>query len=176
MAAVIGLPVGRVRALCRRCGEVSVANVNTTEQVVVSGAENAVTDLMRAAGEAGARAVPLAVGAAFHSPAMAPVRDRLDALTRTLRWSEPAVPLAANATGALVWTADDVRRALVAQVAAEVRWVECVTAMRRAGATAFLELGARPVLTGLLRAIDPGMTIASGVTYHARRPAPLSPR
>ena len=176
MAAVIGLPVGRVRALCRRCGEVSVANVNTTEQVVVSGAENAVTDLMRTAGEAGARAVPLAVGAAFHSPAMAPVRDRLDALTRTLRWSEPAVPLAANATGALVWTADDVRRALVAQVAAEVRWVECVTAMRRAGATAFLELGARPVLTGLLRAIDPGMTIASGVTYHARRPAPLSPR
>jgi [acyl-carrier-protein] S-malonyltransferase len=176
MGAVMGLPVERVRALCRRCGEVAVANVNTPAQVVVSGAENAVEDLMRLAGEAGARVVPLSVGAAFHSPAMRPVRDRLDALTRAMRWSDPSVPLASNASGALVWTAEGVRRALVAQISGEVRWVECVTAMRRAGATAFLELGAQPVLTGLIRAIDRDVTIVRSVTYHAPRPAPLPVR
>jgi [acyl-carrier-protein] S-malonyltransferase len=176
MAAVLGLSVSEVRALCRRCREVAVANVNTPAQVVVSGAEAAVAEVMRRAGEAGARVVPLAVGAAFHSPAMAPVRDRLEALTRTMRWAHPTVPLASNATGALVWTAEGVRRALVAQVACEVRWVECVTAMRRAGATGFLELGAQPVLTGLIRAIDPGAAIVPAVTYHAARPASLSLR
>jgi [acyl-carrier-protein] S-malonyltransferase len=90
---------------------------------------------------------------------MTPVRDRLEALTRTMRWRDPAVPLAANVSGALVTRAEDVRRALVAQVDSEVRWVKCVTSLRRAGATAFLELGAGEVLSGLIRAIDPQATV-----------------
>jgi [acyl-carrier-protein] S-malonyltransferase len=73
------------------------------------------------------------------------------------------VPLAANVSGRLVTRGEDVRRALVAQVAAEVRWVDCVTALRQAGASAFLELGAGAVLSGLIRAIDPGATVLSGV-------------
>jgi [acyl-carrier-protein] S-malonyltransferase len=159
MAAIVGLPADRVRALCAAVDGVAVANLNAPAQAVVSGDEPGVDELLTRARGAGARAIRLPVGAAFHSPAMTPVRDRLEALTRTMRWRDPAVPLAANVSGALVTRAEDVRRALVAQVDSEVRWVKCVTSLRRAGATAFLELGAGEVLSGLIRAIDPQATV-----------------
>lgn len=159
MAAVVGLGAAGVRDLCATVGGVSVANVNTPSQTVVSGDEAAVADLAAAARAAGARVVALAVGAAFHSPAMVSVRDRLDAMTETMTWTDPEVPLASNASGALVTRAQDVRRALVAQVAAEVRWVDCVASLRDTGAGAFLELGARPVLAGLIRAVDPSAIV-----------------
>jgi [acyl-carrier-protein] S-malonyltransferase len=155
MAAIVGLPAERVARLCPPGGEVTVANINTPTQVVVSGSAGALGELERAARDAGARVARLAVGAAFHSPAMAPVRDRLEELTATMRWNEPAVPLAANASGRLVASGEGVRRALVDQAAAEVRWVDCVRALRAAGAGTYLELGARPVLAGLVAAIDP---------------------
>jgi [acyl-carrier-protein] S-malonyltransferase len=162
MGAVVGLPAERVRELCAPIDGVAVANLNAPVQAVVSGDEPAVEALLERARDAGARALRLPVGAAFHSEAMAPVRDRLDAMTRTMRWADAAVPLAANASGRLVTAAEDVREALVAQVAAEVRWVDCVTALRRAGATAFLELGAGAVLSGLIRAIDRDATVLAG--------------
>jgi [acyl-carrier-protein] S-malonyltransferase len=165
MAAVVGLPADRVRALCAAVGGVCVANHNTPRQVVVSGDRAAIEELAERGRAAGGRVVPLEVGAAFHSPAMAPVRDRLDALTRRMSWADPEVPLAANVSGRLLTQGEDVRRALVAQVAAEVQWVGCVAALRRAGATAFLELGARPVLSGLIRAMDPAATVLC--TAHA---------
>ena len=159
MAAVVGLPADRVRALCDAAGGVCVANHNTPTQVVVSGDRAAIEELAERGRESGGRVVPLDVGAAFHSPAMAPVRHRLDAVTRQMRWADPEVPLAANVSGRLLTQGEDVRRALVAQVAAEVQWVRCVATLRRAGATTFLELGARPVLSGLIRAIDPAATV-----------------
>jgi [acyl-carrier-protein] S-malonyltransferase len=162
MAAVVGLPVHRVRRLCPPGGGVEVANVNTPAQVVVSGDARAVDELEPRVLGAGGRLVRLTVGAAFHTSAMAPVRDRLDALTQTMHWADTAVPLAANASGRLVSRGEDVRRALVAQVAAEVRWVACVRSLRAAGATAFLELGARPVVSGLIAAIDPAAVLLTG--------------
>jgi [acyl-carrier-protein] S-malonyltransferase len=161
MAAVLGLPVERVRALCPPGGPVAVANVNAPAQVVVSGAAGAIEAFAQRGAEIGGRVVRLPVGAAFHSRAMTPVRDRLDALTRTMRWTDARVPLAANASGELVTRGDDVRRALVEQVSAEVRWVACVRALVAAGATAFLELGARPVLGGLIAAIEPGADVCT---------------
>jgi [acyl-carrier-protein] S-malonyltransferase len=163
MAAVVGLPAERVRELCEPIAGVGVANLNAPVQAVVSGDEAAVEELVDVARGAGARALRLSVGAAFHSPAMDGVRDRLDTLTRTMTWADASVPLAANVSGRLVTRAEDVRRALVAQVAAEVRWMDCVTALRAAGATAFLELGAGAVLSGLIRAIDPGAAVLPGV-------------
>ena len=154
MAAVLGLGLRRVRSLCAVADGLAVANINTPAQVVVSGDERAIDELVRTGTGTGGRVIRLPVGAAFHSPAMAPVRDRLDELSRTMSWADPKVPLAANVSGEMLSRGEDVRRALVAQVVAEVRWVDCVSALRRAGATAFLELGAAPVLGGLIRAID----------------------
>jgi [acyl-carrier-protein] S-malonyltransferase len=173
MAAVLGVDLRRVRSLCAGAEGLAVANVNAPAQVVVSGDERAIEELVRAGTGTDGRVVRLPVGAAFHSPAMAPVRVRLDELSRTMGWADPTVPLAANVSGEILSRGEDVRRALVAQVAAEVRWVDCVSALRRAGATAFLELGAAPVLGSLIRAID-GTAIVLDPMYLQRAPGALS--
>jgi [acyl-carrier-protein] S-malonyltransferase len=157
MAAVIGLPAERVRELCEEAsasGPVSPANLNTPVQIVVSGEETAVERLMALAGEAGAeKVVRLQVGAAFHSELMKPVQDRLAIEMEQVSWREPEVPLASNAFGGIVRTGDEVREALLAQIASPVRWVECVEALAGEGCGTFLELGSGRVLTGLVRQI-----------------------
>ena len=155
MAAVHGLDADQVEALCRRAvvaGPVAVANLNASRQTVVSGSPAAVYHVCRLAAAAEGRAVPLPVGGAFHSPAMAPVRTALRQQTAAIAWRDPAVPLASNASGGLVTDAGGVHAALVAQVAEPVRWVECMDALVGAGCTTFLELGPGRVLTGLARA------------------------
>jgi [acyl-carrier-protein] S-malonyltransferase len=127
---------------------------------VVSGGRTAVDQLLDRARAAGAaRALRLPVGAAFHSPAMAPVQERLEDLTRELRWSDPLVPLVANATGAIVRRAEYVRRVLLDQITAEVRWVQCVQTLCQTGCHAFLELGNGSVLSGLVGQIAPGTPV-----------------
>ena len=154
MAAVLGLDAGEVKALCRRADPtrpVAIANLNAPRQAVVSGSPAGVDHVCELAAAAGARAVRLPVGGAFHSPAMAPVRAALHEKTAAIAWRDATVPLAANATGQLVTDAGGVRAALVAQVAEPVRWVECMGALAGAGCTSFLELGPGRVLTGLAR-------------------------
>ena len=157
MAAVIGLPDDRVAELCdraSRAGHVAPANFNTPSQIVVSGEDGGVAELIKLAEEAGAQKVArLQVGAAFHSKLMEPVQRRLGEELQTVAWTDADVPLAANASGELVQRAPDVRQALLAQIASPVRWVDCVRALSAAGATSFLELGPGRVLTGLVRQI-----------------------
>ena len=161
MAAVIGLPAERVLALCEAAsndGPVMPANLNTPTQTVVSGTERGIAELVRLAQEAGAqKAVPLKVGAAFHSRLMEPVRDRLRATMEGLRWRDPAVPLAANHSAELLSSGEAIRDALVAQIASPVRWVECVRTLVAHGTGTVLELGAGRVLIGLVRQIDPAV-------------------
>jgi [acyl-carrier-protein] S-malonyltransferase len=161
MAALIGIDRERAARLCEEAagGRTLVpANLNAPSQVVVSGDTAAVEELLRLVARDGAgRAVRLPVGAAFHSPLMIPVRRRLATLTRTLRWRAPRVPLVANASGHPVRGAEGVRRALVAQVAAPVRWTDCIEALVAAGFRYFVELGPGHVLTGLVRQIAPGV-------------------
>jgi len=156
MAAVIGLDAERVTRLCEEAaGAVAPANFNTPSQTVVSGDDAAVDELVRLADEAGAdKAVKLKVGAAFHSPAMEPVRTTLATIMADVEFSDPAVPLVSNATGELVTAADDVQQALLAQISSPVRWVDCVRTLVANGATTFLELGSGRVLGGLVRQIE----------------------
>ena len=157
MAAVIGLPAEQLSELCRNAsdaGVVAPANLNTPSQIVVSGEVAGVERLMELAKEAGAeKVVRLQVGAAFHSELMKPAQEKMNAAMQDVSWSDPGVPMASNARGELVTTADDVRAALVAQIASPVRWVECVRALADAGAETFVELGPGRVLTGLVRQI-----------------------
>jgi [acyl-carrier-protein] S-malonyltransferase len=153
MAAVLGLYADRVHELCGLAGDVVVANLNAPGQIVVSGACEAVQALCELVDESGGRAVRLPVGGAFHSPAMAPVRAALEHATAKLEWRPPSVPLAANAYGRLLRDPEEIRVALVSQVAAPVHWVDCMQALVAAGAATFLELGPGRVLTGLARSI-----------------------
>jgi [acyl-carrier-protein] S-malonyltransferase len=155
MAAVIGLDADRLAKLCDEASEagvVAAANLNTPAQIVVSGEVAGVERLMELAREAGAeKVVPLQVGAAFHSQLMKPTQAKMDEAMESVSWSNPSVPMASNASGGLVTTGDEVRQALVAQIASPVRWVDCAHALSEAGADRYLELGPGRVLGGLTR-------------------------
>ena len=155
MAAVIGLDADRLAKLCDEASEagvVAAANLNTPAQIVVSGEVAGVERLMELAREAGAeKVVPLQVGAAFHSQLMKPTQAKMDEAMESVSWSDPSVPMASNASGGLVTTGDEVRQALVAQIASPVRWVDCAHALSEAGADRYLELGPGRVLGGLTR-------------------------
>lgn len=163
MAAVLGLEADAVAKLCESIdGRVAPANFNTPAQIVVSGDLDAIDELVEAAPEAGAsRAVKLQVGAAFHSEAMVPVRERMAAKMADVTFNDPAIPLVANATGELVSTGDGIREALLAQISSPVRWVDCVNTLADEGADTFLELGPGKVLIGLVRQIRDGMDITA---------------
>lgn len=166
MGAVIGLEAERLEELCAQAsdeaGSVALANLNSPTQIVVSGEEAAVERLIQLASEDGAkRALRLQVGAAFHSAMMQPVQSRLDELMQTLEWRDSEVPLAANHSGELIQDGEQIHRALVAQIASPVRWVDCVRTLVGAGCTRFLELGPGRVLTGLVRQIHPDAELAT---------------
>jgi [acyl-carrier-protein] S-malonyltransferase len=172
MAAVIGLEEDRLRALCEEAssaGMVTLANINSPTQIVVSGEEDGVVRLMELAEEAGAsRVVKLQVAAAFHSELMEPVQAQMAEAVRDVAWSDPRVPVASNSRGAIVQDAESLQAALVEQIASPVRWVECVEALLSAGATTFLESGPGRVLGGLVRQIH-----ADADVFSADSPARL---
>src|SRR5438067_351285 len=127
MAAIIGLSAEQLADLCKSAsasGLVTLANLNTPTQIVVSGEAAGVDALMELARAAGAeKTVRLQVGAAFHSPLMETVQARLGDVMQQLSWQQPSIPLVSNASGAIVTTADEVHQALVAQIASPVQWV-----------------------------------------------------
>ncbi|MGB1875871.1 MAG: ACP S-malonyltransferase [Rhodospirillaceae bacterium] len=159
MAALIGLDLDvaqEVASEAARDGQVcAAANDNAPGQVVVSGNAAAVERAVELAREKGAkRAVMLTVSAPFHCSLMQPAADVMAAALAGVDVVAPVVPLIANATAASVIDPDDIRRLLVSQVTAMVRWRESVGLMKEAGVDTLIEVGAGKVLTGLARRID----------------------
>jgi [acyl-carrier-protein] S-malonyltransferase len=160
MAAVLGLSAAKVDAACVMAAEelgevVSAANINSPEQIVISGTKAAVERACELAKDAGAkRTVPLPVSAPFHCALMQPAQDRLEADLAKLHFQGPQISVVCNVDARAVTQGDDARDALVRQVTGAVRWVECVQRLREAGATHFVEVGPGRVLTGLQKGID----------------------
>ena len=171
MAAVMGLEAEALAALCeeaRGVGPVCIANLNTPAQLVVSGEGDAVDRVTELAEHAGAdQVIRLQVGAAFHSELMEPVQQRLQREMSKLSWRDLEVPLVANHSAQPVRSADEVRAALVAQIASPVRWVDCVRTLRDHGVHAALELGPGRVLAGLVRRICPEIKVLSADSREA---------
>jgi [acyl-carrier-protein] S-malonyltransferase len=158
MGALGGLSLSDVERLCAQAAEsglVVIANHNSPQQCVVSGEEAAVDRVLELAAARGADpALKLQVGAAFHSPLMAPVRDTMAEALGSVEWQRPRCPIATNAGGRLIEGAEELRAALVDQVTSRVRWLECMQALIAAGGHTFLELGPGRVLVGQARLID----------------------
>jgi [acyl-carrier-protein] S-malonyltransferase len=161
MAAILALPADQVAEACREAAietgqVVAAANINSPTQTVISGALAAVERASALAKAKGARrAVMLPVSAPFHCALMQPAQEELARVLAALTLADPAIPVAANVTGALVETADAARDALIQQVTGSVRWVECMQTLIAAGANVFVEVGPGKVLCGLLKQIDP---------------------
>lgn len=159
MAAVLGLPTAAVAAVAAEAG-VEVANANAPEQTVVSGPTAAVERAMALAREQGAkRAVPLPVSAAFHSSLMAPARDGMRPLLAAAAIRSARTPLVSNVDARTISSPEEIRRELVEQIVAAVRWVDVVRAMADAGVTTFYEVGPGKVLAGLITRCAPGATV-----------------
>jgi [acyl-carrier-protein] S-malonyltransferase len=107
------------------------------------------------------RALMLTVSAPFHCSLMQPAADAMETALAAVELKSPVVPLIANVTAASVIDPDDIRRLLVAQVTAMVRWRESVGLMREAGVDTLIETGAGKVLTGLAKRIDRDLTAVS---------------
>ena len=162
MAALLGAEMDVAQEIADEAaqGEVcSPANDNAPGQIVLSGAMSAIDRAIEIAGEKGIRrSVKLPVSAPFHCAMMAPAADVMEKALSEIDLVRPVVPVMANVTAAPAENPDDVRRLLVEQVTALVRWRESVLAMRDAGVDTLIELGAGKVLTGLTKRIDREMT------------------
>jgi len=162
MAAVLGLAGDAVEEVLGALeGIVRAANLNTPTQVVISGEVDAVERAIPKLIEAGARkAVRLPVSGAFHSPLMEPAAEGLaEALLRTaLR--EASVPVVTNVDAKPVRQPEALRRALIDQLTAKVRWSETMEWFRREGHTKFLETGPGKVLQGMAKQIDRSLELS----------------
>ncbi len=159
MAALLRLPEGKLDEILAQAAQgevVAAANLNSPDQVVIAGHAGAVQRAAGLAKAAGARrAVTLPVSAPFHCPLMKPAQDRLAVDLNATAFAPLRWPLVQNVTAREIRTGEEARRGLIEQVSSPVRWAE---SMRRlAGVERCIEVGAGQVLTGLLRAIDPGI-------------------
>ena len=158
MAALLGLDLDEACAVALEAaqGEVcEAANDNAPGQVVVSGTRAAVERAVAVAGERGGRkSILLPVSAPFHCALMAPVAEvMIDALAAAALQT-PSVPVVSNVTAGPVSDVEEIRRLLVEQVTAMVRWRESVLYMKEHGVEELVEIGVGTVLTGLARRID----------------------
>lgn len=158
MAAILKLPHDKLSGILEEAAQgevVSAANLNSPDQVVISGHVAAVKRAMALAQGAGAkRAIALPVSAPFHCSLMLPAQEKLTPYLDKTVFNDPKIPFVNNWQAKLVTNADEARRGLVEQIPSSVRWVESVRRLKQHGIKRFVEVGPGTVLIGLCRAIE----------------------
>lgn len=156
MAAILGLEDDLVEEICGSIeGIVVPANYNCPGQLVISGAVPAVEKACEKLTEAGAkRAMILQVGGAFHSPLMEPAREELAAAIEAATFNQPICPVYQNVIASAVSDPAEIRKNLVAQLTAPVRWTQTMNQMIADGASEVIEVGPGKVLQGLFKKVD----------------------
>ena len=156
MAAVLGLEDEVVVKICNETeGIVVAANFNCPGQLVISGEVKAIDLACEAMKEAGARrALVLPVGGAFHSPLMEPAREELANAIENTHFEKPLCPIYQNVSTVAVMDPSEIKKNLVSQLTAPVKWTQSMQQMISDGALTFIEVGPGNVLQGLMRKID----------------------
>ncbi len=163
MAAVLGLDDKIVEDVCASIdGVVVAANYNCPGQLVISGETTAVEKACEAMKSAGAkRALLLPVGGAFHSPMMEPAREELAAAIEATTFSQGSCPVYQNVTATAINDANEIKKNLITQLTAPVKWTQSVQQMIADGADLFIEVGPGNVLQGLVKKINKEVSTAS---------------
>ena len=156
MAAILGLDDEIVEKICAEIeGIVVPANYNCPGQLVISGEVPAVEKACEKLKEAGAkRALILPVGGAFHSPLMKPAEEELAEAIHQTEFKNPICPVYQNVTTTAVTNPEEIKKNLIAQLTAPVKWTQSVQNIVKDGATEFIEVGPGNTLQGLIRKID----------------------
>lgn len=159
MAAVLGLEDEVVEEICAETnGIVVAANYNCPGQLVISGEIVAIDAACEALKEAGARrTILLPVSGAFHSPLMEPAREELAAAIENTQFTDPACPIYQNVSAKAVMDPLEIKKNLIAQLTAPVRWTQSLQNMIADGADKFIEVGPGNVLQGLVKKVDRSM-------------------
>lgn len=165
MAAVLGLEDSVVEEVCASVtGVVVAANYNCPGQLVISGSIPAVDAACEALKAKGAkRALRLPVGGAFHSPLMEPARVELEQAINATHFNKPVCPVYQNVNASPVSDPETIKKNLVAQLTAPVRWTQTVKNMVKDGASDFVEVGPGKVLQGLIKKVEPAANAESAV-------------
>lgn len=163
MAAILGLEDNVVEEICSSISEVVVpANYNSPGQLVISGSIAGIEKAIEKAKEAGARrALPLKVGGAFHSPLMEPARLELSTAINHTKFNRGICPVYQNVTGQSVTDPEIIKKNLISQLTAPVRWTQIMKNMVADGAKEIVEVGPGNVLQGLFKKIDRNLAISS---------------
>ncbi len=161
MAAILGLDDDVVEDLCAEIAGVWPANYNCPGQIVVSGEEHAVEELIGRASQLGAkRTVRLKVSGAFHSPLVAKAAERLKPAVDKVRFADPVAPFMSTVT-AKIEPAQRMAGLLVEQVTAPVKFTQAAHGLAKEGVKTFVEVGPGNVLSGLVKRIDRGVRTVS---------------
>ncbi len=162
MAAILGMPLDRLRAICHEVSNGQVceaANINSPEQVAISGHAEAVARATELARHHGARrAILLQVSAPFHSSLLAPAQRQMEAELSRIQFHPMEIPVVTNVDAAAVETPEEARDALTRQVTGAVQWERSMRVLIARGVDTFVELGPGKVLCGLMRQIDRSKT------------------
>lgn len=156
MAAVLGLENKIVESTCEEInGVVVAANYNCPGQLVVSGEIEPIHKACELMKDKGARrALVLPVGGAFHSPLMEPAREELANAIENTKFNSPSCPIYQNVSAIAVSDVNTIKKNLIAQLTAPVKWTQSIESMIKDGATDFIEVGPGNVLQGLVRKIN----------------------
>ncbi|NDW09161.1 ACP S-malonyltransferase [Dysgonomonas sp. 520] len=157
MAAILGLPDAKVEEICASITDETVvpANYNCPGQIVISGTNAGIDKACELLKEAGAkRALKLSVGGAFHSPLMNPAKEELEKAINETKFEKPICPIYQNVSTVAETEPETIRKNLIAQLTAPVKWTQSVEHMIADGATEFVELGPGSVLQGLVKKIN----------------------
>lgn len=164
MAALLKMPESALEGVLAEAAQeevVTAANLNSPDQIVISGSKGAVERAIALAKQAGCkRAVLLPVSAPFHSPLMAPAQERMKVELDQAAFQDLQVPLINNVDAREVRSGSEAREGLVRQVSSPVRWTDTVRLLARLGVTQAIEVGPGGVLSGLIRSIEPGIATA----------------
>ena len=162
MIAIVGASAEQLAELCAKTG-CTVANVNSAAQQVLSGSKDAVANAATVAKELGIkRAIPLATAGAFHSPFMAPAREKLAPILETITFKAPQFPVLSNVTGQ-PHSSDpgEIKATMLEQVTGTTNWAADVDCAKAMGCTRFVEFGPGKVLSGLVKKIDAALVTAN---------------
>ncbi|MDA1127442.1 MAG: ACP S-malonyltransferase [Chloroflexi bacterium] len=161
MAAILGLNEFAFAQICDETG-VEVANINTDDQIVISGDKIAVARAMDLASARGARkTIPLPVSGAFHSSLMLEAQKGLAEAVQAINFREPATPVIGNCSSRPMSTVNEIRTELVDGLCQCVQWKGLVQHLVDCGVTQFVEFGSGGVLAGLIKRIDRGVKVTT---------------
>ena len=162
MAAILGMALDQLQQVCADAAQgqvVSPANINSPDQIAISGHQKAVERAAELAKQRGAKkVVMLVVSAPFHCALMQPAQDRLESDLQALHFNNPEVPVICNIDATPKTTGEGSRQALVRQVTGAVQWAKSMQTLIDLGVKTFVEVGPGKVLMGLMRQIDRSQT------------------